>query len=129
MKKIFTFIFLSAFVYGIYFVLDETQILKKSECLALGKTPLSSNDLGKKTVKLTIVCAEPMVDAGKNCYDSIDCDGACILEMYSDEYEHASDFILKNGTDVRGYCQSYQEMDCFVERDRGMVVLHTCLIE
>ncbi|MBW6442062.1 hypothetical protein K0B04_04145 [Patescibacteria group bacterium] len=126
MKKIFTFIILSAAVYGIYFLLDETQIIKKSECLAVGKNPVSSNDIGKQTLNPWIVCAEPTTDAGKECYDSIDCTEACILERNSDGYENAGDFIIKNGSGVRGYCQPYEEMDCFVERNRGMIVVRKC---
>jgi len=126
MKKFLNLLLFGLICFGIYTLFDETQFIQKSQCLIVGKTPVSSNDIGAKTENPTTVCVEPTTDANEECYDSRDCDGACILERYSDAYDHAGDFIIKNGADKRGYCQPYEDMDCFVERNNGMIVLHKC---
>ena len=129
MKKFFTIALMGLIGYGIYFVADETKILARLDCLGLGGTPVKISEVGSNTLKNEIVCAEPTIDANKECYDSSDCDGDCILERYSDGYAHAGEFIDKNGRDRRGYCQPYKEMDCYVSRDRGIIVIHKCASE
>ena len=127
MKKFFNIVLIGVICYGIYFVLMETKIIGKLECLVIGITPVLSSDLGPKTLNPKVVCAEPTTDANKECYDSGECSGNCILERYSDAYNHVGDFITANGRDKRGYCQPYKEMDCYVERDRtGNIILHKC---
>lgn len=126
MKKFFTLILLILLGYGLYTVFDRTQILKKVECLGIGKTPVSSNEIGKITEDPWVVCAEPTTDALKECYDSSECIGACIIDKSSEGYEHSGDFIDKYGSNKTGYCQPYEEMDCFVERDRGLIILRKC---
>jgi hypothetical protein len=126
MKNLFYLLIIAAVGFGIYKVLDETQVIQKAQCLVVGKTPVSSNDIGAKTDNPKTICAEPTTDANKECYDSLDCKEACIVERYSEGYEHAGDFVLKNGADKRGYCQPYEDMDCFIERKSGMIVIHKC---
>jgi hypothetical protein len=127
MKKFFNIVLICAICYGIYFVLKETQIISKIECLTVGGTPVLSSEVGPKTVNPKVVCAEPTTDANKECYDSRECSGDCILERYSDGYNHVGDFITAHGRDKRGYCQPYKEMDCYVTRDiSGTIILRKC---
>ena len=127
MKKIITLLIIGLIGYGLYTLFDETQIIQKSQCLVVGKDPVLSTDLGYKDGRIRTICAEPTTDGNKECYDSTECVEACILSMNADDYEHTGEFIYDMGSDVRGYCQPYEEMDCFVERSRGMIVLHKCL--
>jgi hypothetical protein len=127
MKKLFTLIIIGMVGYGLYFLFDETQMIQKSQCLAVGKDPVLSTDLGLTDGKVRTICAEPTTDGNKDCYDSSECVEACILSLNADDYAHTGEFINKMGADVRGYCQPYYEMDCFVERNRGMIVLNKCL--
>lgn len=126
MNKILTIAFLLFLGYGVYILATEYKITNRIWCLALAKTPVSTVDLGKKNAKPEIICAEPTTDAGKDCYDSVDCVKACILDKSSDGYENALDFYAKYSPNIRGHCQEYEEMDCFVERDHGSIVIHKC---
>lgn len=127
MKKFFNIVFICAICYGIYFIIEKTQLAARTECLIAGKTPVLSSDLGHKTLNPKIICAEPTTDANMECYDSRDCSGDCILDIDSSAYRHIGDFISENGRDKRGYCQPFKEMDCYVERDRaGTIIFHRC---
>lgn len=126
MKNIMTLFILGILGYGIFYLFGELQLLKKIECLGVGKTPISSYDLGAKSGEPTIVCAEPTTDGGKECYDSSECSFACILDKNSQPYSHAGDFISQKGSDLKGQCQEFEENQCFVERKHGIIVIHKC---
>lgn len=127
MNKFIGLILIALLGYGIYVLFDETQIIQKAQCLVVGKDPVLSTDLGYKDGVKRVICSEPTIDAYEECYDSTDCVKACILSMEADSYSYTSDFISQMGSDVRGFCQPYEETSCFVERNRGMIVLHKCL--
>lgn len=127
MKKIITLLLIGLIGYGIYILFDETQIIQRSQCLIVGKDPVLSTDLGYTDGNIRTICAEPTIDANEECYDSTECVEACILSLNADKYAHTGEFLYDMGGDATGYCQPYEEMDCFVERNRGMIVLHKCL--
>lgn len=129
MKNILAFFIIGLIGYGLYYAIDEYSLLKQIECLSIGKTPISTQELGITSHESKVICAEPTTDGGKECYDSIECKKACILDKSSEGYEHAGDFISQNGNDVRGHCQEYNESACFVERNRGVIVIHKCSSE
>jgi len=126
MKKIFNFLIIIGIVYGVYYFADQTKIFKRLNCLGLGGTPVNVKEVGANVISNDIVCAEPTIDANKECFDNTDCNEDCILERYSDEYPDVTTFLDKQGYDKRGYCQPYKEMDCYVSRDRGTIVIHKC---
>jgi len=126
MKKMFNLLIILGIAYGIYYFADQTKIFKRIDCLGLGGTPVNVREVGPNILSNDIICAEPTTDANKDCYDNAECTGDCILERYSDEYPDVSAFLDKHGYDKRGYCQPYQEMDCYVSRDRGTIVIKKC---
>ncbi len=73
MKKILNFLILCLLGFGIYTLFVDFQIVQKIECLGLGKSLVSPNDIGRRTDKPQIICAEPTTDANKDCYDSQEC--------------------------------------------------------
>lgn len=126
MKKIFNFIIFCLIIYGLYYVADQTQVFKRIDCLGLGGTPVKISEVGANSLDIAVVCAEPTTDANKDCYDNDECTGDCIIERYSDGYDNVGDFLDKHESNKRGYCQPYKEMDCYVARDRGTIVIHKC---
>ncbi len=111
----------------LYFLHPEYPV--KLRCYLLGKTPVYSDEIGMVVHNPQIVCAQKTPDANEKCFDSDECNQACILERYSYGYQDEQDFINKNGEDKIGYCQPFLNMDCFVERKKGKIILHVCPIE
>ena len=126
MKKIFNLLIIAGIAYGIYYLGDQVKIIDRLNCLGMGGTPVNVKEVGANIVSNDVVCAEPTVDANDDCYDNDDCTGDCILERYSDEYPDVATFIEKQGYDKRGYCQPYKDMDCYISRDMGTIVIHKC---
>lgn len=122
----FNLLIILGIAYGIYYFADQTKIFTRIDCLGLGGTPVNISEVGPNILSNDVVCAEPNTDANKECYDNSECIGDCILERYSDEYPDISAFLDRHGSDKRGYCQPYKEMDCYVSRDRGTIVIKKC---
>jgi len=126
MKKIINLLIIIGIAYGIYYLVNTIKIVDRVDCLLIGGTPVNIKEVGPNILSNEVVCAEPTTDANKKCYDNSDCTKDCIIERYSDEYPNVAAFIDKNEYDKRGYCQPYEDMDCYVSRDNGTIVIHKC---
>ncbi|MBN1168648.1 hypothetical protein JXA63_02040 [Candidatus Woesebacteria bacterium] len=107
------------------------KFLFERECYKKGGEIVSSNEVSFIVHHPDEVCAFRYSDAGKECFDGSECQGACILERYSYGWRNESEYLSSNPESENkiGSCQRYKNMECFIERKEGRIILHHCPIE